>query len=255
MHEIEYNNMRIKKVGVMKVCKKCQKEFNDNLTFCPFCGAENADKKLTYFEKKTAKEQDKEFIISKASIQDEDAKNAKEISADNLTVKLVTPLKKAKLLSILKIASSAIALVMLLVIGFLVANMDINKNIKLFTIMGAFLLVAVCGSLLISEIYVMLAIKKIESEDFSLRKIYYMLGPVFCYGNNVYEINTNMQCDDCNEKMHVELKDDDVYLVCNKNREHICKITKDNYILYLKDKLSINNNWDIIKHRGALWNF
>ena len=226
----------------MKVCKKCQKEFNDNLTFCPFCGAENADKKLTYFEKKSAREADKEFIISKASIQDEDAKNAKEISPDNLTLKLVTPIKKAKLLSITKIVSSAIALVALLVIGFLVANMDINKNIKLFVIMGAFLLVAVCGSLLISELYVFLAIRKIEKEDFLLRKIYYMLGPVFCYGQNIYEINTNMACEDCSEKMHVELKDEDVYLVCNKNREHICKIQKDNYINYLKDKLSNNIN-------------
>ncbi len=226
----------------MKVCKKCQKEFNDNLTFCPFCGAENADKKLTYFEKKSARDADQEFIISKASIQEDDAKNAPEISADNLTFRLVTPIKKAKLLSIIKIAASAIAIAAMLIIGFLVANMDINKNIKLLVIMAAFALVAVGGSILISEVYVTLAIKKIENEDFSLRKIYYMLGPVFCYEKNIYEISTNTTCEKCGEKMHVEVKDDDVYLVCNKDREHICKITKDNYILYLKDKLSINNN-------------
>ena len=68
----------------MKTCKKCNKEFDENLTFCPFCGAENADRKLTYIERKKAREEDTEFMLSKASIKQRDIDSAKEANIDDV---------------------------------------------------------------------------------------------------------------------------------------------------------------------------
>ncbi len=238
----------------MKICKKCQKEFDDNLTFCPFCNAENADKKLTYFERKQARDKDTQIILDKASIQNCDEEVAKEGSVASLDVLHVQNYKKAKLFSLIRLSASLLFAIACLVAAWIASSKDINANLKLAVILVAFLAIAVCASILISDIFAFLSLRKMSAEDFSLRKIYYSRGPLFRSKDDIYEIITNSECDECKSKMHLELKDDTLFLVCNVNRSHIYKIEKDAYVAYLKDKLSKKDNWVIIS-RGEKWNF
>ena len=221
----------------MKVCLKCQKEFDDKLTFCPFCGAENGDKKLTYFEKKEAREHDREVMISKASIQDEDVESAKPISADVLTVQKINSIKKAEMIAIIKSAISLIILIALLVTAFIISKLDVNDNIKLAVILGAFILVAACASVIISEGYAFVAIKKLKGQDFSFRKIFYQKGPVFSFKDDLFEVGSDANCKECDNKTHVEIKDEDLFVVCNVDRAHLFKIDRDECIAILKEKI------------------
>ena len=226
----------------MKVCKKCQKEFDENLTYCPFCGAENADKKLTYFERKIARDKDTEIILNKASIQNEDIEQAKDGSASDLVIEKTQETKKAKIISLIRIGLSLVLAIACLVLAFVATKNDINPNLKLVVILLAFLAVAVCASVFISDIYSYLTLRKMSEEDFSIRKIYYTKSPMFVYGDSIYEIKTNLVCDKCNSKMHIEIKDEDLFLVCDVNRSHLVRIKKEDYISYFKDKLSDNDN-------------
>ena len=222
----------------MKTCIKCQKQFDENLTYCPFCGAENADKKLTYFEKKQARDKDTEFILSKASIQNADEESAKSGSPEDLVLEKFQSFKKSKLFSILRFSVSLLFAIACLVVAWITVNREIDGNLKLVVIFAAFIAIAVCASVFISDIYSFIYLRKFADGDFSLRKIYFTKGPILKHGDDLYEIKTYKACEDCNSKMHLELKDDDLYFVCDANRSHLYKIDKNTYIEYFKDKLS-----------------
>ncbi len=150
----------------MKTCKSCKKEFNENLTFCPFCGAENSDRKLTYIERKKAREKDTELLLSKASIQQEDIDNAKEFDENKIGLEKVQEIKKARLYSILRVAISLIAFISCIICAELTLKGDINANIKLLIIVVAFFAVAFVASIFISDTYTIIAFKKIEKGEF-----------------------------------------------------------------------------------------
>ena len=222
----------------MKTCKACQKEFDENLTYCPFCGAENADKKLTYFERKHARDRDTQIILDKASIQQSDEDVAQAGNVEELVVEKVQDFKKAKVFCIARFSASVVFAIACLVFGWITISNDINNNLKLIVILVAFLAIGVCASIIISDIYAYVTMRKMNDGDFSIRKIYYSKGPMFRSGNGLYEIKTYKKCDECQTNMHVEVKDDVIFLVCDTNRSHLYKIEKDAYIAYFKDKLS-----------------
>ena len=222
----------------MKTCKKCQKEFDENLTYCPFCGAENADKKLTYIERKQAREKDTEVILNKASIQQSDIENAESIDPSELILERFTALKKTKLNNLTAILCSLASSIIFIVFAYIISNKDINSNLKLITILVAFIAVAVMASIFISSLYTYTSLNKMKTEDFSIKKIYFTKGPIMYFKGDIYEIKTYKMCDKCNNKMHVEMVDETLFLVCDTNRSHLYKIEKDAYIAHFREKLS-----------------
>ena len=221
----------------MKTCKYCNKEFDDNLTFCPFCGKENADKKLTYIEKKQAREKDTEVILSKASIQDEESKNAHELDVSAVFAEKVDTLKKLQLFSIIRIVAAIVIMIGCIVWAQLTLRNDYDSNVKLVIVIVAYFAVAVAATILISDIYTTMAYKNLKNTEFSLRKINFTKGPMFFYKDNVYEIKTNENCKQCDGELHVEDKDDEIYLVCSKNRAHLYKVNKEAFIEVVKSKI------------------
>ena len=221
----------------MKTCKKCNKEFDENLTFCPFCGAENADRKLTYIERKKARDMDTEFMLSKASIQQRDIDSAKEANIDDLKTQKIGDLKVEQKKSFARIfAGATLMLGGLLPAWFLVQN-DINPNLKWVIIVVAFFVVAIGASILISDIYITRALKEMEKQEFLVKKVQFNKGPMFVYGGALYELQAKNTCPCCGTEMHIEEMDNDIYIVCSTNREHIYKVNKEAFMETFKVKI------------------
>ena len=221
----------------MKTCKKCNKEFDENLTYCPFCGAENSDRKLTYVERKKAREEDTEYILSKASIQQRDIDNAKSANASDVVADKIADLKRAKQISLTRIFASLTLMLAPLLAAYLTVQEVTNPNIKWLIIVAVFLIVAFGASVFISEIYVYRALKEIEKSNFLVKKVYFNKGPIFSYSGSVYELKTNKSCEECTSLMHIEEMDGEIYIVCSNNRSHIFKVDKEAFISDFKDKI------------------
>ena len=58
-------------------CPNCKHENKEHATFCEKCGAqlESEKKKMSFFERRQAKERERLYILSKASLQEEDLKD------------------------------------------------------------------------------------------------------------------------------------------------------------------------------------
>ena len=210
----------------MKTCKYCNKEFDEELTFCPFCGKENTDKKLTYIEKKQAREKDTEIILSRASIQQSDLVNVKMADISTIYAEKDGDIKKLKIASIIRMIVSIVVMIGCIIWAQLTLKGEIGDNIKLVIVIAAYFVVAVAATILISDIYIYRAYMALEKNDLALRKISFVKGPMFLLNGVVYEIKTNETCKLCDGEMHVEDKDDEIYLVCSKNRAHLYKVDK-----------------------------
>ena len=226
----------------MKTCKKCNKEFDENLTFCPFCGAENADRKLTYIERKKAREDDTEFMLSKASIQQRDIDAAKEANIDDVKTQKIGELNSEKTKSIVRLLASLSLILCILLPEWLLVKEDINPNLEWAVIVIAFLVVATGASIFISEIYVTRSLNEMEKQDFLVKKVQFNKGPMFVYSGALYELSAKNTCPCCGDDMHIEVMDNVIYIVCSKNREHIYKVDREGFIESFKDK--IEQKWD-----------
>ncbi len=221
----------------MKTCKKCNKEFDENLTFCPFCGAENADRKLTYIERKKAREEDTEFMLSKASIQQRDIDSAKQANLEDIKAQKIGDLKAEQKKSFARIFAGATLMLCSLLPAWLLLHEDINPNLKWVVIVVAFLVVAIGASVLISDIYITRALKEMEKQDFTVKKVQFNKGPMFVYSGALYELVAKNTCPCCGTEMHIEDLDNDIYIVCSTNRSHIYKVDKEAFIESFKDKI------------------
>lgn len=225
----------------MKTCKYCNKEFDESLTFCPFCGKANSDKNLTYIEKKQARDKDTEIILSKAAIQESDLVDIKTMDTSTIFAEKDATIKHLKIMSLIRMIISIVVMVGCVVWAQLTLNGDVASNAKLLIIIVAYFAVAVAATILISDIYAIRAYNNLEKEDFSIRKINFVKGPMFAYSGTIYELKTNEKCGLCDGELHVEDKDDQIYLVCSKDRSHIYKVDKEAFIESFKVKIEQNN--------------
>jgi len=222
----------------MKTCKKCGKEFNEELTFCPFCGSENAERKLSYIEKKQARDKDTQIILEKASIQQKDIDGAKGAEPSDVFFEKVNEIKKLKILSVVRIVIALAIMVGCIVWGKIAGDWDIDPSLKILVIAIAFIAFAVAASIFISDIYTFRAFSVLEKKENSIRKIAFTKGPMFAHEGKVMELKTNKTCPCCGSEMHVETIDDEIVLVCDKNREHLYKVDKDAFNNIIREKLS-----------------
>ena len=224
----------------MKACKFCGKEFDENLTFCPFCGKENAERKLTYVEKKKAREKDTEIILSKASIQEEDLKQAKDGQIDWLYSEAIGTTKSSKIKSLILILLSVLAMVGCVVWAQLTLKNDIQNNIKLLIVVVAYFAVAVAGAICISEINVFRNYLNLEKQPLVVKKVTFNKGPLFTYKDMLYEMKTTEKCHLCEGNLHVEEKDGQIVFVCSQNRAHLYTINMEEYFAQFKEKIEQN---------------
>ena len=214
----------------MKTCKWCNKEFDEKLTFCPFCGKENADKKLSYIEKKQAKDKDTQVMLSKASIQDEDIKDVSFVDPSNVTTQKHKSIKELKILNIISIVISVLVIAACITLAEIYLKGSVASNVKLLIVTVAYFIVAIMATLLMSEIGAFISFRAISKTQFLIMKVYFGKGPMFTYNGFVYELATNKSCEVCEGVMHVEAKDDEIFLVCSKDRSHILKVDKEKFI-------------------------
>ncbi len=224
----------------MKTCKHCGKEFDDALTFCPFCEKENADKKLTYIEKKQAKDKDTEIILSKASIQDEDIKDVMTMEPTAIFAGKEGTREHLELLSIIRMFVSVVVIIGCIIWAQITLGNDLDQNIKLLIVVVAYFVVAVAGAILISDVYIIRAFRALEKDEYTLKKINFGKGPMFAAKGVIYEIKTNAKCRMCDGDLHVEDKDNEIYLVCSHNRAHLYKVDKDKFFEGFKDQIEQN---------------
>jgi len=224
----------------MKTCKFCGKEFDENLTFCPFCGKENAERKLTYMEKKKAREKDTEIILSKASIQDEDIKKANEGQLSWLYSEKVGTIRNSKTKSLILIILSIIAMIGCVVWAQITLKNDIQNNLKLLIVVVAYFVVAVAGAICISEIHVFRAYLNLEKQPLVVSKVTFNKGPMFVYKDCLYEMETSEKCHLCDGELHVEEKEGQIVFVCSKNRAHLYTINMEEYFAQFKEKIEQN---------------
>ncbi len=86
-------------------CPNCQKENKDGASFCEKCGAQlvSEKKRMSFFERRQAKERERQYILSKASLQEEDLKDIPDIDMGEVEATAVCDKVKMKRTTAIKL--------------------------------------------------------------------------------------------------------------------------------------------------------
>jgi len=212
----------------MRICKHCGKEMKDEDVFCPHCGAETDSdkKKLTFLEKREEREREKQFILSKASLQSDDVKEAPNWDIDDLFVQKKVEAQKAKRVAIVRIIIELIVAIACVVLDEIIARgeSELNANIKLLAIFITFVIIAICVAFFISDLHYLMILNKMAKSNIAIKKMKYGEDPTIYHDGVLYELSTKKNCLNCGSENHIEEFEGGLYVVCNTNRTHLYKI-------------------------------
>lgn len=212
----------------MRICKHCGKEINDEDIFCPHCGAEidSDKKKLNFLERREEREREKQFILSKASLQSDDVKQAPLWNIDDLFIQKKVEAKKAKSTAIVRIIIELIVAIACIVLDEIIARgtEELNSNIKLLVIFATFIIIAICVAFFISDLHYLQTLNKMAKSNVAIKKMKYGEDPTMYHDGVLYELSTKASCPNCRSENHIEEFEGGLYVVCNTNRTHLYKI-------------------------------
>lgn len=209
----------------MKKCPNCGKEAEDNAIFCSQCGREfDKPKKLTYFERKEAKEQERIDLMNRSYISLEQYEKAEYFDLSYIVLNKFKPMKKAKQNSIFSICFSAILFIGAVVIGEICARRNIDSNLKLIVLLAVFVSCAIALAIAVNEFYMIKQLNNMSKAQFAIKKIKYGQPPYLYYKDNLYLMLAKGECKECKSKYHIEEVDGKFVVVCDANRSHVYKI-------------------------------
>ncbi len=224
-------------------CPNCQKENKDGASFCEKCGAQlvSEKKRMSFFERRQAKERERQYILSKASLQEEDLKDIPDIDMGEVEATAVCDKVKMKRTTAIKFAVSILVIAVCIGLIFLLGRLQFNATAKVALIFVIFIICAAGGAYAIDNGYKLRVIKAMCKSNFAVKKISYGKPPYMLSGNTFYALRIKTPCDiqGCGSTMHIEEYNGEFIAVCDADRGHLrrldCSLLNKNKVDLIED--------------------
>ena len=209
-------------------CPNCQFENKEGASFCEKCGAQliSEKKRMSLFERRQAKEREKQYILSKASLQEEDLKDIRDIDMGEVEATTVCEKSKMKKLTTVKFVVSIVVIAICVGLIFLLGKLQFNATLRVALIFVVFLICACGGAYAIDNGYKLRMVKAMSKSEFAVKKISYGKPPYMLSGNTFYSLRIKTPCDieGCGASMHIEEYNGEFIAVCDANRAHLRRL-------------------------------
>ena len=209
-------------------CPNCQHENKEGASFCEKCGAQlvSEKKRMSIFERRQAKEREKQYILSKASLQEEDVQDIRDLDMGEVETTAVCDKDKMKKVTTLKFVLSIIAIAVCIGLIYLLGRLQFNATARVALIFVVFVICATGGAYAIENGYKLRMIKAMCKSKFAVKKIGYGKPPYMLSGNTFYSLRIKTPCDieGCGASMHIEEYNGEFIAVCDANRAHLRRL-------------------------------
>lgn len=209
-------------------CSNCNFENKEGASFCEKCGAqlESEKKRMSFFERRQAKERERQFILSKASLQEEDIKDIPDLDMGEVEAIAVCDKFKMKRLTAFKFATSIIVIAVCVALIFLLGKLQFNATARVALIFVIFVVCAAGGAYAIDNGYKLRVVKAMSKSNFAVKKISYGKPPYMLSGNTFYALRIKTPCDieGCGATMHIEEYNGEFIAVCDADRAHLRRL-------------------------------
>ncbi|MDE7348657.1 MAG: zinc ribbon domain-containing protein [Clostridia bacterium] len=207
-------------------CPNCRHENNDGASFCEKCGAQlvSEKKRMSFFERRQAKERERQYILSKASLQAEDIENIPDIDMGEVEATPVCDKVKMKRSTAIKFALSIIVVAVCIGLIFLLGKLQFNATARVALIFVVFVVCAAGGAYAIDNGYKLRVVKAMCKGNFAVKKISYGKPPYMLSDNTFYALNIKTACDICGATMHIEEYNGEFIAVCDADRGHLRRL-------------------------------
>lgn len=210
----------------MKKCPNCGKEMDENAIFCSQCGREfvKEKKKLSLFERKQAKERERQELMAKSYLTKEQVDSAPFWDKGSIVLEKKGTIKDAKTMAVVRIVISVILFVAAVVWGEISSKGSLNANLKLLVIFAVFFICAIAIMIFINDIHLLTTLNKMSQSQMAIKKIKYGQAPYVYKDGDLYLMLVKSKCAKCESDTHIEEVDGSFVVVCNQDRTHIFKI-------------------------------
>lgn len=209
-------------------CPNCQHENKEGATFCEKCGAqlESEKKRLSFFERRQARERERIYLMSKASLQAEDVENIADYDMGEVTTKPIGEIKKILNKSVLFLVLSILGIAVCVAGIYVIGKLNFNDTLRVMLILILFLGCAVAGGYTIDYSYRVRMLKAMSKSNFAVKKLSYGKPPVMNIDGKCYELTLDAKCDieGCGASMHIEEYNGEFIAVCDADRSHLRKL-------------------------------
>lgn len=209
-------------------CPNCQHENKEGATFCEKCGAqlESEKKRLSFFERRQARERERIYLMSKASLQAEDVENIADYDMGEVTAKPIGEIKKILNKSVLVLVLSILGIAVCVAGIYVIGKLNFNDTLRVMLILILFLGCAVAGGYTIDYSYRVRMLNAMAKSNFAVKKLSYGKPPVMNIDGKCYELTLDAKCDieGCGASMHIEEYNGEFIAVCDADRSHLRKL-------------------------------
>ncbi|MDE5548862.1 MAG: zinc ribbon domain-containing protein [Clostridia bacterium] len=209
-------------------CPNCRHENKDDATFCEKCGAQlvSEKKKMSFFERRQAKERERLYILSKSSLQEEDVKDIKDLDMGEIETVVKGKKAQIKKSTAIGLALSIIGVIIGIVAIYIVGRLKFNNTLRVTVILALFLLCFTAGAFSIDYGYRMRIINAMCKSNFAIKKISYGKPPVMLLDDTFYDLKIKSKCDiaGCGATMHIEEYNGEFIAVCDADRSHLRRL-------------------------------
>ena len=209
-------------------CPNCHHENKEGVSFCEKCGAQLVaeKKRMSFFERRQAKEKERQYLLSKDSLQDDDLQDVKDMDMGEVAVTAVSNKSKMIKLTALKFSLSLVVIVICIALIFVIGKLKFNDTLRIVLIFILFLLCSIGGAYAIANGYKLRMIKAMCKSPFAVKKIGYGNPPYMLIGDTFYQLRISTPCDveGCGASMHIEEYNGEFIAVCDADRGHLRRL-------------------------------
>ncbi len=208
----------------MKKCPICDKDIDENLPFCPHCGAEVKSEKetLTWGEKRQQRERINQQNIEKSYLHQDEIVGLEYVPQEQISLKAKGKTRKEWQKNIIWISVSVLIVLVGFALFFVFKKFDFNKTLKVFLVLAVFLAEAFALSKIVECGYAVRMLNAMQKSDFAIKKIEYGKPPKVNIDGDLFEILVNTGCPECLcPTRHIEELDGKFVVVCDQNRTHL----------------------------------
>ncbi|MDE6189563.1 MAG: zinc ribbon domain-containing protein [Clostridia bacterium] len=207
-------------------CPNCKHDNKEGATFCERCGAqlESEKKRLSFFERRQAKERERQYIISKASLQEEDVKDIRDMDMGEVEAVVKGDKRTVKRDTTIRFSLSIVGVIIAVALIYIVGRAQFNDTARVTVILALFLLCFTAAAFAIDYGYRLRMINAMCKSSFAVKKISYGKPPVMLLSDKFYELKIKTKCDLCGAQMHIEEYNGEFIAVCNADRAHLRRL-------------------------------
>lgn len=209
-------------------CPNCKHENNEGVSFCEKCGAQLVEekKRMSLFERRQAKEKERQYVLSKASLQESDLVDVKDLDMGEVEVTAVSSKSKLIKTTAVKFALSLLLVALCIILIFVIGKFKFNDTLRVALIFVVFVLCSVGGAFATDNGYKLRMIKAMCKSPFAVKKIGYGKPPYMLIGDTFYQLAIKSSCDveGCGASMHIEEYNGEFIAVCDADRGHLRRL-------------------------------